>query len=166
MTLASEIRGRRPPTPNPDPVRKDLLLDNPGRWNDMETFYQGTSGGASGDFGYNGEGMVTALRSTRLTGADRLAQALSIFGYAAAAKPDVWYYQYNWALSNMMVGQYGAATSILDELIKRDNTHPEAGFMRGLASLSDPANRTRRSSPGPRSPMPMSPIGAAWPPKA
>jgi tetratricopeptide (TPR) repeat protein len=136
--LVSEIMRASSPDAAPEPVRTDLLLDNPGRWSDMETFYQGTSGGASGDFGYNGEGMVTALRSTRLTGAERDEQArtaLGLFGFVASAKPDTWYYQYNWALSNMLVGQYGAATSILDELIKRDNTHPEAGFMRGLASL-------------------------------
>lgn len=136
--LVSEILRPASPDAAPDPARKDLLLDNPGRWADMETFYRGTSGGVSGDFGYNGIGMVTALRASRLSGAERetaARTALNIFGFVASAKPNIWYYQYNWALSNMMVGQFGAATTILDELIKADNTHPEAGFMRGLAAL-------------------------------
>jgi tetratricopeptide (TPR) repeat protein len=122
----------------PQPARNNLLVENPGRWNDMETFYQGTSGGVSGDLGYNGVGLVTALRSTRATGAERtrlIEQALNIFAFVVSAKPNVWYYQYNLALTQMMLGRYGAAVTVLDELNKQDNSHPEVGFMRGLAAL-------------------------------
>ncbi len=136
--VVSEIMRADTPDAAPQPARSNLLVENPGRWNDMQSFYQGTSGGTTGDTGYNGLGMVAALRSTQVTGAARTAlaeQALNTFAFTASAKPNVWYYQYNWALGHMLLGQFGAATTVLDELIKADNTHPEAGFMRGLAAL-------------------------------
>ena len=136
--IAGEIQRAQSPDSAATPARNDRLVENPQRWGDLETFYGGTMGGATGDFGFNGLGMVKLLRATQATGAQReglIQEAINLFTPAWQARPNTWFYAYNLALAHIMLGNYGTATTLLDDVLRVDSSRPEVRFFRGLAAL-------------------------------
>ncbi len=136
--LSGELQRADAPGGTPSPTRDELLLDNPGRWPNLETFYTTGTSNSAADFGLNGLGVLRMLQSTQATGAEQqglLDEAANDMQVVRELQPSIWYYGYNWALVSMATGHFGLAAALLPEVLKVDSTHPDVQFMSGLAAL-------------------------------
>lgn len=99
------------------------------------------------DKGSNGLGVTELLYSLEIPSSGWAAidqDSLTGFVQAYIQTPETWQFTYNWALNNLMMGNYGAATEgmkdVSNDALKDNNTWPL--FWEGVAAMrsGDPAS--------------------------
>jgi Tfp pilus assembly protein PilF len=93
-----------------------------------------------GPRGLNGLGAISMMRSLTTTGEIRATlerTAIEAFQRAVQAQPSTWQFAYNWALANMLAGNYAAAYEGMNGISAAagNNNNKLTGFWKGLAAL-------------------------------
>ncbi|HET6261377.1 MAG TPA: tetratricopeptide repeat protein, partial [Chloroflexia bacterium] len=134
-------------------VKDTGLASNPAPevLDDIETAYETMLDGARRSRGINGLVVTQLLRAQSLPDAQRIEVerlAIGALESAISIDPNTWQFTYNWALVNMLGGNYAAAYEGLRTIANRSdlNTANFVPFWMGLAALrvGDPGEASIR----------------------